>query len=249
MMIRQRIHVGYYSVNIGYPKQKFHHVHRLVATAFCENPHNGTIVYHKTSDIYNNNAENLTWNKHEKEPREEKKRTENECCDHTEICVILDWLPGYEILDDGRIYSSRARKFLVQHRNGNDYARVTCNLGGGVSKLICVHKLVAEAYQCEPTPEQTEVNHLDGDKYNNYFLNLQWCTPSENVIHSKATNPEQHAHLKRTISRLDINTGEVLETYSGLKEASRKTGINSGSMSKACNGIRPSAGGYKWKYN
>ncbi len=40
----------------------------------------------------------------------------------------------------------------------------------------------------------------------------------------------------------------LIETYSGIKIASRQTGTNSGSIVKVCKGIKPTAGGYKWKY-
>ena len=51
-----------------------------------------------------------------------------------------------------------------------------------------------------------------------------------------------------TITQIDINTGHTIKIHDGLKIASRDTGVNSGSICKVCKEIRPSAGGFKWKY-
>ena len=43
-------------------KTKYHlYIHRLVATAFVENPQNKTVVGHKDCDTKNNNWDNLYW--------------------------------------------------------------------------------------------------------------------------------------------------------------------------------------------
>lgn len=45
------------------------------------------------------------------------------------------------------------------------------------------HRFVAK-YFCENPLKKPMVNHLDSDKYNNFFKNLEWCTPSENNQHA-----------------------------------------------------------------
>ena len=42
--------------------------------------------------------------------------------------------------------------------------------------------------------------------------------------------------------------GEYLNTYLGVKDAQKATGVNRNSIRLVCNGERDSAGGYKWKY-
>jgi len=46
-----------------------------------------------------------------------------------------------------------------------------------------IHRAVAEAY-IPPGNGRVQVKHIDGVKTNNHVLNLEWCTPSENLEHS-----------------------------------------------------------------
>jgi hypothetical protein len=73
-------------------------------------------------------------------------------------------------------------------------------------------------------------------------------SPSENIQHSKTNNPTQYKHLQKSVAQINIDTKEIIKTFNGLKEASRLTGINSGSICKVCKGTKPSAGGFRWEY-
>lgn len=51
---------------------------------------------------------------------------------------------------------------------------------------------------------------------------------------------------KRPIQQIDKKTGEIIATFSGVREAERKTGVIN--PQKVANGQRATAGGYKWRY-
>jgi len=52
----------------------------------------------------------------------------------------------------------------------------------------------------------------------------------------------------KAIEMLDPNTGAVIQEFSSITDASRKMKINHSNIAMVCKGIRPNAGGYKWRY-
>lgn len=51
-----------------------------------------------------------------------------------------------------------------------------------------VHSIVAISFVDNPDPvHKTQVNHIDCDKKNNHYKNLEWVTPKENTHHAIKT--------------------------------------------------------------
>lgn len=91
--------------------------------------------------------------------------------------------PGYEITDDGRVWSSGLRThscghWLRPHKNKYGYAQVTLYRDRErYSRHI--HRLVLEAF-VGPCPEGMEACHNNGDASDNRLENLRWDTRSNN---------------------------------------------------------------------
>ena len=49
----------------------------------------------------------------------------------------------------------------------------------GISKMLPIHRLVAETY-IPGYFKGAHVDHIDCNKLNNHYTNLQWCTPKYN---------------------------------------------------------------------
>lgn len=97
------------------------------------------------------------------------------------------WVKGYEglykINEDGVVYSCYYRK-IMRSWISKKYPRIRLSKNGKVKNFF-VHRLVADNY-LEPS-EKNHINHIDGNKLNNNYKNLEWCTPQENSDHAVVT--------------------------------------------------------------
>lgn len=172
--------------------------------------------------VLENNMHALTLPKLPKEKPEIPK-----ILDDNEKTIILKWLPKYLITFSGLVYSKKTNKFLNLHKNDNGYYRVYC-----MNKYHYVHRLVAEAWLGVPDSTNLQVNHKNMNRLDNRVENLEWITASENKEHSILNNPSQFKHLQKKVAQIDRNTEQILDTFSGIKEASRICKVNSGSIVK-----------------
>ena len=94
-----------------------------------------------------------------------------------EMWKIIPFEDAYEVSSEGKVRnkSSKHIKSLRSDRYG--YLRVTLYPSG---KTYVVHRLVAKVFL---ENENTEVNHLNGDKTDNRVSNLEWCSASHNARH------------------------------------------------------------------
>ena len=70
---------------------------------------------------------------------------------------------------------------MKPYKNHKGYLKVGL-MKDGVYRKYRVHRLVAEAFI--PNPNGCpEVNHIDGNKANNSFSNLEWVTSIQNQEH------------------------------------------------------------------
>ena len=111
----------------------------------------------------------------------------------------------------------------------------------GDDKLV--HRLVADSFY-DGNHENFEVNHIDGDKTNNFVGNLEWCTRSENLKHAYDTGLKPLPNNRCVPIRI-VETGE---TFDSVRDCARHLGCNHGNISLSLTNPRRSCRGYHFEY-
>lgn len=102
----------------------------------------------------------------------------------------LDWrilpeFPKYAITPDGQVWSYYTNRFLKPGLNKHGYLVVV--LSNDLGKTTCkVHRLVGKAFVSLPKEfnnnyDIATIDHIDGNKLNNHYTNLEWVTREENT--------------------------------------------------------------------
>jgi hypothetical protein len=103
----------------------------------------------------------------------------------TEVWAPIPGATRYAVSNLGRVFSSARgdSKLLTLATVGAGYRAVGILADDGARNGgTLVHRLAVQAFDGPaPTPEHTDVRHLDGDKANNALPNLLWGTRSENM--------------------------------------------------------------------
>lgn len=141
----------------------------------------------------------------------------------------------YQISNYGRVWNTVTQKYMKPQLKKTGYYNI--NLMRANKKIVTerVHRLVA-LYFCQKPEGCNVVNHLDCDKGNNYYKNLEWTTVSGNTKHCYENNVQFKQQL-HTISKLgaekkvlflrveDIN-GKCVGVFRGIQSAAVALGIN-----------------------
>lgn len=101
-------------------------------------------------------------------------------------------------------------------------------------KTTSIHRLVCKTFHDNPE-NKPQVNHLDGIKWNNFYLNVEWATQPENIQHAQSIGLMKYAKIKPPKKKrgrvagfvgtskkiIDINT---CITYNSASELSKLIG-------------------------
>lgn len=72
----------------------------------------------------------------------------------------------------------------------------------------------------------------------------RWSESSRQKMRERLS---ENSPLVKRVEQIDMNTGEVVSSFSSIKEAKEATGASN--ISPVCRGVRKSSGGYCWRFS
>lgn len=157
----------------------------------------------------------------------------------------------YEVSNSGlvrRIDSGH----ILQGCIAQGYRSIKLTFENSVQKRFKAHRLVAELFVENPDPiHKTLVNHKDGNKLNNCYLNLEWVTPRENNLHyymlqkEKIKEKRKQSNLPIPIIQYSLDFKEI-NRFPSMSKASKQTGIPVVQIARGIHEGKKS-NGYIWK--
>lgn len=164
----------------------------------------------------------------------------------------------YEISNYGRVrrikYDNTGNKsqyllpyYLKYAIDKDGYIKYDLSLNNKTKRFFS-HRLVAENFLVNPQ-NYPVVNHIDGNKQNNYYKNLEFCSIKQNNIHALKTGLRnmKNNKLSKEVEQYDLQNN-LIKVYDSANEVKRITGFSQGHISECCRGEMKTYKGYIWKY-
>ena len=154
---------------------------------------------------------------------------------------------NYSVSKSGYIKNNVTNHILKGRLNKSGYLQVSIKIQeDNKFHNRYIHRLVAE-YWIENPENKPEVNHKDGNKQNNNYINLEWVTASENQKHRHSIGITKTSN--RRIAKVDPNTKEIIKVYNSIREATEAEKIiGENSISAVLSGRNHTLYGYSWIY-
>lgn len=177
---------------------------------------------------------------------------------------IKGWDGLYQISNHGRLKSflKDPHGYIRSIKHGGGWYLTAVLTGRGrKSKTKRIHNLVAEHFIPNPF-NRNVINHIDLNKQNNHYLNLEWVTTKGNYNHAVENGIDFQAGMNRynkfirpcPVLQVSIS-GKIISKFNNCKEAGKITGICARNIHQVASKteykpglIRSQAGGFKWRF-
>ena len=149
----------------------------------------------------------------------------------------ITYAPNYEVSNLGNIKNIKTNKLITINydrlKKYNIRARPGLSHNGKI-KMYYLHRIVAAHFIDNPD-NLPEVNHIDGDPYNNTFDNLEWISKLDNMKH--ANENKLMTRYTRGVILTNKITGEV-KVFDKVTDCATYLGYKPSKVSNTCNDRR-----------
>ena len=151
-----------------------------------------------------------------------------------EYKVVLPPLNNYAVYSDGRVWSMNSQKFITPYLINSGYHVIRLWANGLENKFL-VHRLVAEYWVVNPEPLiRNCVNHIDNNRLNNNYRNLEWVTQQQNLLAARRTG---RINDNRLMAITYLETGAYFICRS-MREVCELTGAKMDMVRRIAVGLR-----------
>lgn len=106
---------------------------------------------------------------------------------------------------------------------------------------MTVHSLVAQAFLGD-RPKGMVIDHIDGNRFNNHYTNLRYCTQKENMNNPNSNKPGK----KKGVGVIATKEGED-QSFEDVQAACKALDLNARSV-LACLHGKAQTHGYTFRY-
>lgn len=145
--------------------------------------------------------------------------------------------PNHQVSTHGRVRNKNTGRILNGQVNTSGYRVVSMDH----NDHSLVHRLVCETFFGPPGDGQTQVNHVDCDRLNNHYMNLEWCTPSENLkwaYEHGSLDPFIGLERARQVNIKPVRIVETGQVFASLQDCADYLGVTRGNISRVLSGER-----------
>jgi len=173
---------------------------------------------------------------------------------------IPGWEGYYEVSSHGNYRSLKRRIGVNCKHKENHQGYLQATLYNRTTKkhfATGAHRLVAIAFIDNPKKMRC-VHHIDHNKKNNHYSNLEWVTHSQNIKYNYSTGGQVgKTNMKGKSGVLSVNSkavsifklnGDFIETIVGISEAGRKYKANPPQIVRVCRGKLKKHRNLIWRY-
>lgn len=166
--------------------------------------------------------------------------------------INIKEIPGFEnyfVSKDGDLYSKIYKKKLfinIERYKANNQRVYVCLNKNSKTHTLLLARIIALTFLTNPL-NLPEVNHIDGNYYNNKLNNLEWSSRLDNQRHAKENGLLKLSDTRRIIQQFNLNN-EFIAEYKSIVDAAKSIGIHKSAIDAVLSGKRKLCKNFIWRY-